>query len=322
MNSEFQLIEQFFKQRTYRKDVLRGVGDDAAVLRVPANTDLVVTVDTLIEGVHFPSNTDPQSLGHKALAVNLSDLSAMGAEPVWITLALTMPCADEIWLADFCRGLFGLASAFDIDLVGGDLTRGKLSITLHAMGFTQRTKSIGRDGARPGDALFVTGSVGDAGLALATINGEVHADPSAKAYCVSRLNRPTPRVQAGMALRDLASAAIDISDGLVADLEHLLAASNTGATVELDVLPLSDAVRSTYENVPMDWRIPLSSGDDYELLFTVPEHRSAALMQAFETLDCSITRIGTIESEAGLRITLAGKQLTTGEYAGYNHFLC
>ena len=230
MNSEFELIEQFFKSQAHREDVLRGVGDDAAVLRLPANTDIVVTVDTLIEGVHFPPQTDPQSIGHKALAVNLSDLSAMGAEPAWITLALTMPCANEIWLADFCRGLFGLARAFNVDLVGGDLTRGELSITVQAMGFSQRTKTIGRDGARPGDALFVTGYVGDAGLALASIKGAVHTDPSAQAYCLSRLNRPTPRVRAGMALRDLASAAIDISDGLVADLEHLLVASNTGAT--------------------------------------------------------------------------------------------
>jgi thiamine-monophosphate kinase len=318
--SEFELIERFFKRQVRRKDVQRGVGDDAAVLSVPADADIVVTVDTLIEGVHFPPQTDAESIGHKALAVNLSDLSAMGAEPAWITLSLTLPSVNEVWLAGFCRGLFGLTRAFNVELVGGDMTRGQLSITVQAMGFSPRSKTIGRDGARPGDALFVTGCVGDAGLALAAIKGAVILDPSALGYCLSRLNRPTPRVQAGMALTGLASAAIDISDGLAADLRHILAASNTGATIELEALPLSDAMRKTYESGPMDWRIPLSSGDDYELLFTVPENRSLELLMAFEELDCSITRIGTIESEGGLRVTQAGKPMPDRRFSGYKHF--
>ena len=320
MISEFQLIEKFFKREVRRKDVQRGVGDDAAVLRVPAETDLVVTVDTLIEGVHFPAQTDPESLGHKALAVNLSDLAAMGAEPAWITLSLTLPRVNEDWLIAFCRGLLEMARAFDVDLVGGDTTRGRLSITVQAMGFCERSKTIGRDGARPGDALFVTGCVGDAGLALAAINGVVNLDPSALRHCLSRLNRPKPQVQAGMTLRDLASAAIDISDGLAADLRHILVASETGATLELEALPLSDALQNTYARGPMDWRIPLSSGDDYELLFTVPENRSTELFLAFERLDCSITRIGTIESADGLRITLDGKPMPDWEFSGYDHF--
>jgi thiamine-monophosphate kinase len=319
MADEFELIERYFLTKSHRKDVIMGVGDDAAVLRPPSDMELVVTVDTLVEGVHFPTGTDAESIGYKALAVNLSDLAAMGARPAWITLSLTLPRSEEAWLSAFCEGFFKLARYHDVALVGGDLTHGSLSMTVQAIGFAPRSSAIYRRGAQPGDEVLVTGYLGDAGLALAAIRQFRELDGESLAYCLGRLNRPTPRVEAGLALRNCASAAIDISDGLVADLEHVLRASDVGASLYLASLPLSPILQKAFAVSP-DWRLPLASGDDYELLFTAPQSKLSQLYDRFVFIDCMLTRIGRIESKAGLRLWDEEGDAYHLEQAGYNHF--
>jgi len=278
---------------------------------------LAVTVDTLVAGVHFPHETDAVSIGHKSLAVNLSDLAAMGAEPAWVTLALTLPQADEYWLAGFSHGFLELAEACGVSLVGGDTTRGPLSITVQASGFVPDGLALRRSGARPGDALCVTGSLGDAGLGLAWLLGERTLPPKVGQAVRERLDRPAPRIAAGLALRGLASAAIDISDGLAADLRHILQASGVGATVDVDALPLSEPVRTQSDAR----ELALASGDDYELLFAVApadEQETVARLQA-QGLRC--TRIGRVEVEPGLRLTNAdGSPYAAATPRGYDHF--
>jgi len=317
VHSEFELIDRWFKRMSSRADVLLGVGDDAALLQVPPGQQLAVTVDTLVAGVHFPHETDAVSIGHKSLAVNLSDLAAMGAEPAWVTLALTLPQADEDWLAGFSHGFLELAEACGVSLVGGDTTRGPLSITVQASGFVPDGLALRRSGARPGDALCVTGSLGDAGLGLAWLLGERTLPPKVGQAVRERLDRPAPRVAAGLALRGLASAAIDVSDGLAADLRHILQASGVGATVDVDALPLSEPVRTQSDAR----ELALASGDDYELLFAVApadEQETVARLQA-QGLRC--TRIGRVEADPGLRLTNAdGSPYAAATPRGYDHF--
>lgn len=317
MHSEFDLIDRWFKPSAKRADVELGIGDDAALLRVPADQRLVVTVDTLIAGVHFPVDTDAVSVGHKALAVNLSDLAAMGADPAWVTLALTLPQADENWLAGFARGFLELAEDHGVSLVGGDTTRGPLAVTVQAMGFVPDGVVLRRAGANPGDAVCVTGVLGDAGLGLAWVQGRRALDEEAGRAVRARLDRPTPRIQAGLALRGVASSAIDVSDGLAADLGHVLQASGVGAIVDVDALPLSEALR-----VQPDAReLALSAGDDYELLFTVPAGREQDAFERLQAQGLRCTRIGRIEAGPGLRLTHAdGLPYSALAPSGYDHF--
>ncbi len=319
MPSEFDLIQRYFLSAHRRPDVVEGIGNDGAVIRPAAGYDIVVSVDTLIEDVHFGSRTPPASVGHKALAVNLSDLAAMGATPAWATLALTLPAADEVWLADFSRGLLRLADHYQVELVGGDLTRGSLSITVQAMGLIPRGVALRRDSAHAGDWIFVTGCVGDAGLALAALRGERTLDPDSLDSCLRRLDEPPARVAAGIQLRDIASAAIDISDGLVTDLGRILSASGLGATLELSSIPLSAAARAALET-DLDWNLVLAAGDDYELLFTAPAEHVGALRQRFRALDCGLAHVGYIEAQAGLRYTLHGTECPLTIGPGYDHF--
>ena len=312
--TEFDLIERFFAGHDRHRDVLLGVGDDAALLAPPPPGEaLVVTIDTLVAGVHFLADGDPQALGHKLLAVSLSDLAAMGASPAWATLALTLPEPDEAWLESFCRGLFELASEYEVALVGGDTTRGPLTLTLQAAGHVPPELALRRAGARPGDAVCVTGTLGDAALALAP-PGDLQAGEAD--FLQQRLDRPTPRVATGLALRGLATAAIDLSDGLAADLGHVLEASGVGASLDLVRLPLSPPLRRLADMG--DWTHPLAGGDDYELCFTLPAARLAEL----ETLDCGVdvTRIGTVEAEPGLRLVAPDGSPYTLTRAGYDHF--
>jgi thiamine-monophosphate kinase len=314
--SEFALIRDYFSRcGAERDDVLLGVGDDAALLRAPAGRDLVVAVDTLVSGVHFLPDVDPAALGHKALAVNLSDLAAMGADPAWATLALTLPAADPEWLAAFTRGLCGLARRFGVSLVGGDTTRGPLTVSVQLQGFVPAGEAIRRSGARPGDSVFVTGTLGDAGLALRELLRGGAPGPEVRA----RLERPEPRVAVGIALRGLAGAAIDISDGLVADLGHLLEASGVGAEVELGALPLSAAVRDSV-NRSGDWDLVLGSGDDYELCFTVPPERLGALGSLPGHPGCGIHRIGRVLPGEGLHCVGVDGVLWQPAVRGYDHF--
>ena len=319
MLGEFEIIDRYFQKEVQRSDVVEGIGNDGAVLKSSPGMELVVTVDTLIEGIHFPADTNPEAIGFKCLAVNLSDLAAMGAKPAWLTLSLTLPEPDEDWLSRFCLGLFELAERYGMALVGGDTTRGTLSVTITAMGFVPSSQAIRRDGARPGDAVYVTGRLGDAGLGLAALHKVKMLRSRNRDYCLSRLNRPEPRVEAGLILRDYASAAIDISDGLVADLAHILSASRVGASIQLASLPLSEAFQETFGTKP-EWEIALTSGDDYELLFTVPEAKVPSLLKRICDFDCDFTRIGRIETLRGLRLITEDGGEYTLERAGYNHF--
>lgn len=319
MHGEFELIERYFKLESRRADVVKGVGDDAALVRPPAGKELVITVDTLIEDVHFPAQTIPEAIGHKALAVNFSDLAAMGATPAWFMLSLTLPKPDERWLKGFTSGMFKLASRFDVELIGGDLTHGDLSVTIMAAGFTPPSAALRREGAQLGDHIYVTGCLGDAAMGLRALNNKLDLDIKDLEYCLDRLNFPTPRVGAGEILLNLATAAIDVSDGLAGDLSHILAASGVGAGIELALLPLSQTFQRAFGDRP-DWRLPLAGGDDYELLFTVPDNKTRQLNEAFKTLDCDITRIGRIEPQGGLRIWTCDRRFFSLDQPGYNHF--
>jgi thiamine-monophosphate kinase len=313
---EFELIRRFFTDQPIRStDTVLGVGDDGALLRCPAGQELAITVDTLVAGVHFLKDVDPESLGHKVLAVNLSDLAAMGAEPRWATLALTLPAADASWLARFAKGFFGLAERHAVELIGGDTTRGPLALTVQAMGLVPAGRALRRSGARPGDRVYLTGPVGSAGLGLKIRLGETHlADPDA----LARLERPEPRISHGLQLRGLASAGIDVSDGLAADLGHILKASGVGATLDFAALPLSAGVRR-YLAETGDWALPLTFGDDYELCFTVPPEAGPILAARLEASGLEATAIGRIDAAPGLRLVKDGR---AAEFTptGFQHF--
>lgn len=319
--SEFGLIQRYFGARgTRRADVSVGIGDDGAVLRVPEGQDLVVTTDTLVRDVHFPRSTPAHALGHKSLAVNLSDLAAMGAEPSWATLALTLPKVDEDWLKAFSEGFFSLASDFNVDLVGGDIARGPLSITAQLHGFVPRGGGMRRSGARPGDRLYVTGTLGDAaiGLELAT-NRTQRGSTMERAYLLSRLHTPLPRVSEGLALRDFARAAIDLSDGLAADVAHLCRASGAGASIWVDKLPLSDAFRALTDTTER-YRMALGGGDDYELCLAIPAENQSAVDELARSLDCSLTQVGIVERNKKLRFLHDDGSEYKLQKSGYQHF--
>jgi thiamine-monophosphate kinase len=316
--SEFDLIQHYFTGLTEsRSDVSLGIGDDGALLLVPEKMELVVSIDTLVSGVHFFADVSPEALGHKALAVNLSDLAAMGAEPAWVTLALTLPDVDESWLKGFVQGFANLARQHNVALVGGDTTRGPLAITVQAHGWVPLGKALRRDGARAGDDIYVTGVLGDAALCLLASQ-----EPRAEQMVESlrdRLERPQPRIEAGLALRGLATSAIDLSDGLTADLGHILQASSLGATVSMAQLPLSESV-SHWVQQEGSWTTVLAGGDDYELCFTAaPAHRDE-IDKIGQTLGLLISRIGNIESQPGLRIVQRDGELWQGSVGGFDHF--
>jgi thiamine-monophosphate kinase len=315
--TEFDLIRRHLTGLgAERDDVLIDVGDDCALLRVPADRELAVSIDTLVAGVHFHADTDPEGLGHKALAVGLSDLAAAGAEPAWATLALTLPAADEGWLAAFVRGFGALAAAEDVRLVGGDLTRGPLTvITVQVHGLVPADHALKRSGARPGDLICLSGAIGDAGLALRHIARGEHLDD----YLRRRLERPTPRVALGEVLRGVATAAIDLSDGLAADLGHICEASGVGARVELDRLPLADQVAGEVAATG-DWALPVCFGDDYELCFTIAPEHARELPVLAAAAGCPLTHVGEIDSGAGARFVRADGSHWHPDQAGYDHF--
>ncbi len=317
--SEFELIDRCFSDLgATRKDVTLGVGDDCALLRVPPGQELAVTVDTLVEGVHFLPDVDPESLGHKVLAVNLSDLAAMGATPAWITLALTLPAPDLEWTRAFARGLGSLAERHLVRLVGGDTTRGPRSITLQAHGFVPEGMALRRDGARPGDLVFVTGTLGDAGLGLRCLTRGYDAGAD-RDYLVGRLERPEPRVDAGRVLAGVASGAIDISDGLLSDLGHVVKASGVGAEIHLDRLPLSGGVQHCVDETG-DWNLPLASGDDYELCLVIPPERAEQARALARSSGVGISGIGRIVPGSGIVVLDArGEPLATDD-RGFDHF--
>lgn len=315
--TEFELITRYFSQGfPKRSDVVLGVGDDAALCTVPNGMQLAISVDTLVAGIHFPLTTRPEDIGYKALAVNLSDMAAMGATPAWVTLALTCPQVDETWLAGFRRGLLESAKLAHVSLIGGDTTQGPLTITLQIIGFVPNGKALQRKGARVHDGIYVTGTLGDAGLGLISIQGQITLPSWVKQIAEFRLHRPTPRLQEGQKLRDVASSAIDISDGLLADLGHILTASDVGASIQLEDLPLSQALQQLAPE--QAGQLALSAGDDYELCFTVAPEREPKLKELLPA--GTYTRIGTIESKQGLRCIDATGRCFEAERVGYRHF--
>lgn len=319
--NEFELINHFFadQQAVQRQDVIHGIGDDCAVLTVPAGQQLLVSMDTLVSGVHFPVATQPYDIAYKALAVNLSDLAAMGANPAWISLALTMPCADKAWLAAFSQGLFALAKQFEVALIGGDTTRGPLSITIQAHGFVPEGQAVLRHGAQPGDLIYVTNTLGDAGLALKYLQKEQQVQEALLSPLLAQLNRPFPRVKEGLLLRNYASAMIDLSDGLIADLLHIMKKSGVGALIHVEQLPLSHALRQSVTAAEA-LQLALSAGDDYELCFTLPAHKKEELEQLMNKAHSAISCIGQITAPQQLELLYNNKPFNPQSWQGYTHF--
>lgn len=314
--SEFDLIARIRRRAGGRDDVILGIGDDAAILRLPADRELVVAMDTLNAGVHFPEDTAAADIGWKALAVNLSDLAAMAAEPAWCTLSLSLPASDSDWLDAFLDGFLDLAARHRVALVGGDTTRGPLSICVAAHGLLAPRGALRRDAARIGDDLWVTGTLGDAAGALRQWQSGDAPDPALRA----RLDRPTPRLAAGRALAGIAHACIDVSDGLFADLGHVCAASRVGARIDIDALPVSDTLRAAFSGDALR-NLQAGGGDDYELCFSAPRTARLAVEEALSQCDVAATRIG-VAVAAGEGIVAHDRDgcVWTLPRRGYAHF--
>ena len=318
-HGEFDIIARYFTRPASRSEVLLGIGDDAAVVAPPANRRLVVAMDTIVNGVHFPEDTAAADVGYRALAVNLSDLAAMGAEPAWLTLSLSSPFPDESWLAGFAHGLFDLADRHRIDLIGGDTVRGPLVVTVQIAGWVENDRWLTRSGAQPGDLLFVSGVPGEAAAGLVVIQQSLPDSPAAR-HLRQRFLRPEPRVALGRALRTIASSAMDVSDGVLTDLDKLCAASRCGARVNVDALPVSQAASQLFgADACVDYA--LAGGDDYEILFTLAPSRLHDL-----PVGVPCTQIGVMTGPspghaagASVECLRAGQPFIPGR-RGYDHF--
>lgn len=325
--AEFDLIKKYFTPESWRKDVRLGVGDDCALLVPPAGQQLAVTVDTLVSGVHFPAETSPADIAYKSIVVSLSDLAAMGAEPAWIMLALTLPEVEHDWLQSFANSFSKTLIDFNVQLVGGDTTQGPLAITVQATGFVDANRTMRRDSAKSGDKIYVTGTLGDAALGLKLLSSNATVDQELFDLCLNKLNRPVPRVEFALAAAKYCSCAIDVSDGLVADLGHILAASQCGAEIHLDKVPVSEALHKYYidrvnGNKEIDWAMVLGGGDDYELCMTVPEAQAPALVALAESMNLPLAFIGKIDTDLGDELRIIGEsgQRYTLDKSGYEHF--
>ncbi|HEY1875233.1 MAG TPA: thiamine-phosphate kinase [Steroidobacteraceae bacterium] len=317
--SEFALIERYFRRcGAHRTDVRLGVGDDAALLGVPFGSELVAAIDTLVAAVHFPQGSPPASVGHRALAVNLSDLAAMGARPAWALLALTLPEADENWLEEFAAGFGDLARAHGVALVGGDTTHGPLCISVQLLGHVPAGGALTRGGGSAGDVLFVSGTCGDAAAGLAIEQGRLEADPEARAWLRERFLWPTPRVALGERLRGLASACIDVSDGLLADAGKLASASQAGAELAYADVPLSQPLLQVLGEARAR-ELALGGGDDYELCFAVPPQNITRLTAELPPQEWRYTRIGLLRAEPGAVVVHDGSVMEFS-HSGYEHF--
>lgn len=318
--SEFEIIQRYFtKNKSSSSCVIKGIGDDAAVIDVSNQSNLVVSMDTLIQGVHFPINTNPYDIAVKSLAVNLSDLAAMGATPSWFTLALTLPNIDSKWLSEFSRGLFDMAKHYDVELIGGDTTSGpndSLSITIQIAGYVDNNIMY-RSGAQVNDDIYVSGYLGDAGAALQLLVKENDSE-FVNDYLITRLNKPTPRILLGKTIREISNSCIDISDGLAADLDHIIESSKCGALINVDKLPISNELHDILDNESC-FDLALSSGDDYELCFTVAEKFCDDIQSISRELEIPITKIGKVVEGTEVRFIFDSKPYTINS-KGYEHF--
>ncbi len=325
MPSEFDIIRQYFTPSSIsqtRDDVVLGIGDDAAILDISEHHQqhqLVQSVDTLVAGVHFPIETSPQDIAYKALAVNLSDMAAMGAEPAWFTLAITLPDADEKWLQAFSESLSIIAKQYNVQLIGGDTTNGPLCISITINGFVPAGKALTRHKAQVADKIYVSGTIGDAALALAAWQGQCLLREESIGYLQQRLNRPKPQIELGLLLSEYASSCIDISDGLIADLEHITDNSNVGAKINFEKIPRSKEFNLNLTDDTLIIPLVLSGGDDYELCFTIPLSRQAGFDKVIKENKMSVTCIGEIESQPSVRCIKDNKEIDIPG-TGYQHF--
>lgn len=321
MISEFDIIYRYFSRPA--PGAVLGVGDDAALIKPTAGMELAISTDMLVSGQHFFADADPRKLGHKSLAVNLSDMAAMGARPRWVTLSLALPepmvRADEKWLEAFADGFFGLAHAHQVDLIGGDTTRGPLNISVTIIGEVAKGKALRRGGARPGDDIWISGHLGDAALALAYEQRRIVLEPAEIAKCLPALHTPTARVELGQRLIGIAGSAIDISDGLLADLGHILKSSKVAAVIKMDEISCSTSMKK-YLPQMLAIKCLLAGGDDYELCFTARESKRGKIEILSRELGIPLTRIGRIGEGEGLAVLDAAGKMVTLEMKGYDHF--
>lgn len=323
--NEFEIISHYFKQANLnsQKEILLGIGDDAAIIDVPDDSELLISTDTLVAGIHFPLNTLPEDIAYKALAVNLSDMAAMGADPRWITLSLTIPEFNEDWFKHFADSFNQLAVDYAIVLIGGDLSRGPLSVTVQMLGLVPKSISkkgvaLRRQGATPGDLIFVTGKLGAAAYALRSIQNQDNIFQNPTTEETQRLNRPEPRIKTGIALRGIANSCIDISDGLLADLGHILEASHVGAEVMLENIPYSDSLLLLDNELAIE--LVLTGGDDYELCFTLPADTKANIIEKLN-MTCPVRQIGLINNQtSNLVFKKANGEIYTSKFHAYRHF--
>lgn len=314
--SEFNLIQHYFTRPTNHTDL--GVGDDAALIQVQAGHQLAISTDALVAGTHFFENCPAFDIGWKSLAVNISDMAAMGATPKWTTLAIAIPREDDAWLAEFSHGFFACADEFGVSLIGGDTTRGPLNISVQIMGEVPIGKALRRDGAKAGDEIWVSGTLGMAALGLASLQGKILLTPDESTHCIRALQRPQARVALGLALRDIANSAIDISDGLVADLGHILKQSKVGATLYWEAIPKFKT--ETVMDFDIFHQATLAGGDDYELCFTAPINAHDQILQIGKALNIPLICIGSTHKEHGLHVLDNNQQPIEIKRAGYDHF--
>ncbi len=324
-NSEFDLIKKYFTFSNSREDVVLAGGDDCAILAPPENRQLLITTDTLISGVHFPENTSAEDIAYKAVMVNLSDLAAMGATPAWLTLAISLPEINENWLQAFSQQLSELLGKYNLSLIGGDTTKGPLSITIQAMGFATEENIMRRDAAKAGDAIFVSGYLGDAAIGLKAVLQKL--DDEALLPCIDRLNRPQAKILFAQELGQYVNCAIDISDGLVADLGHIAEASHCGARIRLSDIPVSPCARFYFKQYPaagqsnnIDWSIVVTQGDDYELCFTVSESQRDKVLALAEKYQTKLSCIGEITNNGKIEFIDENEKAVTFSSVGFNHF--
>lgn len=317
MTSEFNIIAEYFTRPT--SHTILGVGDDAALISLATGMELAISADMLVAGTHFFHDADPYQLGWKSLAVNVSDMAAVGAKPKWATLAIALPEINHAWLAEFSRGFFACADAFNVDLIGGDTTRGPLTISVQIMGEVPNGQAIKRSGAKIGDDIWVSGQLGNAALGLAHLQGKLKLEGDALQASIQALQSPTPRAALGLALRSVATSCIDVSDGLLADLGHILKASHLGATLHLDSIPCHDFLKERLKESAYQQYL-LAGGDDYELCFTAPTLARETIFHLAQQLNLPLSLIGVTNETLNLQVIDAGLNIISTARKGFDHF--